>query len=97
MKDQRTRRQHLRRRAGIVGGIQRPLGHGDIDGRLDEFRELTIGDGQGVDEEGTDLDAMLRRFLGVVPIRPHKERAALDVDHLPHIGAPLLILVTGRR
>ena len=46
-------------------------------------------------KKGTDLDGMLRRLLGVVPVGTHKEPAALDKDHVRHIAAPPATLATG--
>ena len=47
VKDQRARRQHLRRRTGIVGGLQRPLGHRDIAGRLTNSANWRLVTGLG--------------------------------------------------
>ena len=95
MKDQRARRQHLRCRTGIVGGIQRPLGHRDIAGRRNEFSELAIGDRRGIDEEGTDLDGMLRRFLGIMPVGPIRNLPPSMKTMSGNIAAPPATLVTG--
>ena len=66
----RPRLQVLRRRAGIVGGIQRSFGDGDIACGVDEFGELGIGHLMGLYPEPVDADFARRPLLGVVRSEP---------------------------
>ena len=68
--------------AGIVLRIGRDLGEGDVPGRADELLELPVRHRSAVDPEAVDRDAMDRRFLRIMPVRAHAERAALDPDHV---------------
>ena len=83
----RSRRHGEHERAGhevlrgctrVVGGIERPLGHGDVPGGVDERRELFVRDGRRADREGVDLHEVRRRLLRVVVVGAHAERARGD-------------------
>ena len=79
---QRAGIDHVRQDAGIVLRVGRDLGEGDVTGRVDEFLELPVRHRRAVDPEAVDRDAMNRRFLRIVPVRSHAERAAGDPDHV---------------
>ena len=78
---QRAGIEHVRQRAGIVLRIGCDLGEGDVAGRVDEFLELPVGHRRAVDPEAVDRDAMNRRFLRIVLVRSHAERAAGNEHH----------------
>jgi hypothetical protein len=80
----------VRQRAGIILRIGRDFGEGDIAGRLDEFAKPLVRHRRTIHPEAVNGDAMDRRFLGVMPVRSHAERAA---GNEPHVG---LLLVSGR-
>jgi hypothetical protein len=61
--------------------VGRNLREGDVAGRVDEFSEVTIGDGRAVERESVDRHAMNRRFFGIVAIRAHAERSAGNEHH----------------
>ena len=63
---------------GIVGRVERPLGHGDVAGGVDERRELLVGHRRRVDREGVDPHPVGRRLLRVVVVGAHRERARRD-------------------
>ena len=50
-------------------------------GRADELAELPVRHRCAVYPEAIDGDAVNRRFLRIVPVGPHPERAACNPDH----------------
>jgi hypothetical protein len=62
--------------------------------RRHEFPELPIGNGRAIDPELADGDAVDRRFLGIVLLRPHSERAARNPDHVGGLDALRLGQIT---
>ena len=79
---QRAGIKHVRQRAGIVLWIGRNFGEGFVTGRLHELLELAVGHWGPVDPEAVDRDPMRRRFLGIMMVRSHAERAAGNPDHV---------------
>ena len=75
---QRARHEVLRRCARVVGGVERPLGDGDVPGGGDERRELFVRDGRRADRERVDMHVVRRRLLRVVVVGAHAERARRD-------------------
>jgi hypothetical protein len=51
-------------------------------GGAHESGEVAIGDGIAVDREVIDAHAMHGSFVGIVVVRSHAERAALDRGHV---------------
>ena len=82
---QRARIDHVRENSGIILRIRRNLRDGDVTRLIDEFLELAVRHRMPVDPEAVDLDAMDRRFLGVMPVGAHAERAARNEQHLRRI------------
>ena len=78
---ERSRHQVLGRCTWIVGGVERPLGHRDVSGRLDEAGELIVGDRELVDREAVDDHTMRRCFLRIVVLGSHRKRATSQRDH----------------
>jgi hypothetical protein len=54
--------------------------------RVNEFLELPICHGMGIDPEVTDGDAMNRRFFRIMLVGSHAERTARNPDHAFGIG-----------
>ena len=63
-------------RARIMFRIRRDLRECHVPRRLHERPELAIGDRRAIDPEIAGGDAMNRRFLRIVLVRSHAERAA---------------------
>ena len=80
----------MRQHAGIVPGVGRDLGDGDVFGSPYEFLELPVRHGIAVDPEAIDGDTMRRRFLRIMPVRSHAERAAGNPDHPVFPGKTLI-------
>src|ERR1044071_8099066 len=74
--------EHLRLRAGIVGGIRRPLGDGDVARRLDESAKIVIRYGVLVDPKTVDRDAVRGRLFGVMTVRSHEKGSTRDPNHV---------------
>jgi hypothetical protein len=72
----------MRQRAGIVLGVGRDLGEGDVAGLFDEAGELGVRHRRRINKEAVDLDAMGRLLFGIVAVGAHGELAARDEDHL---------------
>ena len=92
--DHRSRLQVLDRRAREVGRIERSLGHRRVTRGVDEGAELFVRHLVSLHPEPVDGDTMARCFLGLVTVRPHRERAtryphdvsrrrSVDVIHEP--------------
>ncbi len=79
--------EQVRQGAGIVLRVGRDFRDGDMTGGLDEVPELAVGDRRAVDPERIDADAMDRRLLGIMLVRPHAERAAGNPDHAAVVPA----------
>ena len=67
--------------AGVVPGVGRLLGCGDMPGLAHEPAEFPVGDRAGIDPESADRDRVGRGFLGVVTIRAHGEGRARYPHH----------------
>ncbi len=80
--DEAASLQHLRLGPGIVLGVGRNLGPGDMAGRLDEAPELRVGDRCGVDPEAVDRNGVRRRFFRIMVARAHAESAAGNPNHV---------------
>ena len=80
-KHQRTGIDHMRQRAGIVLRIGRDFGESDVAGRPHEILELPVRHRRAVDCEFIDGNAMNGRFVGIVLVRSHAERAAGNPQH----------------
>src|SRR3984885_1245653 len=61
-------------RSRIVGRIQRAFRDGDIARRVDEARELLVGDGVLIHPKAIDADLVYRAFLWIEVFRTHEER-----------------------
>src|SRR5262245_58467798 len=70
---QRTSKQHMRKRARIIFWIGRNLRKCHMMSRVNEFLELPICHGMGIDPEVTDGDAMNRRFFRIMLVGSHAE------------------------
>ena len=79
---QRAGIEHVRQRAGIILRIGRDLREGLVAGRLDELLELPVRHRRAVDPEAVDRHAMARRFLRIMIVGAHAERAAGNPDHV---------------
>ena len=79
---QRARVDHVRQDAGIVLRVGRNLRDRDVTRRVDEFLELPVRHRMAIDPEAVDRDAMNRRFLRIVLVRAHAERAAGNEQHV---------------
>ena len=79
---QRAGIEHVRQRAGIVFRIGWDLRGGDVTGGADERLELPVCDRRAVNPKAIDGDAVNRRFLRIVLVGAHAERAAGDPDHV---------------
>ncbi len=66
-------REHVRRRARIVLGVQPDLREGDVVGGIDEFSECAIVDRREVHPEITDRSAMDWHFVWIVSIGAHRK------------------------
>jgi hypothetical protein len=75
-------RMALRERPGIVFRVGRDFSKRPVSGGADEFFELPVGDWGAVDPKAADADAADRRFLGIMPIGAHAERAAGYPNHV---------------
>ena len=80
----RERHEQLRPGAWVLRGIGRPLGHGDVTGLAREPPELPVRHRPGIDPEPADRDLVRRRFLRIVPVRPHQERRTGNPYHAVH-------------
>ena len=79
----------MRQRAGIVIRVGRDFREGDVAGRPHEILELPVRHGRAVDPEFFHRDAMDRRFLRIVPVRSHAERAAGNEEHVRMPQVPI--------
>ncbi len=76
--DHRAGHEVLDRGTGKVRGVQRAFRHGLVAGRLDEGRELGVGDRGPSQPEPADFDVARRSLLGVVGVRTHPEHPTRD-------------------
>jgi hypothetical protein len=81
VEDQRAWDEEVGVGVGVLGGIERPLGDGDVAGLADKATELGRGDGLLVHPEPVDRNAVHRALLGVEVLRAHGERRARDPAH----------------
>src|SRR5262249_596493 len=81
-KDQRTSIEHVGERAGIVLWVGWNFGERPVAGGAHEFFELPVGYRGAVDPKAVDADTVDRRFLGIMLIRAHTERAAGYPNHV---------------
>ena len=72
----------MRQDAGIVFRVRRDFRDCDVTRRVDEFLELPVCHRMAIDPEPVDRHAMDRRFLRIVLVGAHAERAAGDPDHV---------------
>jgi hypothetical protein len=79
--DQRARLEHVRQRAGIVPGVGRNFGKGDVARRVDEFAELAIGDRRTVHPEAAHAHPVDRGLFRIVPVGTHAECTARNPHH----------------
>ncbi len=79
--DEAARHELFGGHTGKVGGIEGPLGHGDVAGRLDELGELRVGDRMRIQLERFDANRVDRPFVSVEPFGTHLEFSAFDTEH----------------
>ena len=84
---QRAGVEHVRQRAGIILRIGRNFGKGLVAGRDHEPLELAVRHRRAVDPEAVHRHAMDWRFLGIMTVGSHAERAAGNPDH---VGGPVI-------
>ena len=70
------------KRAGIVFRIGWNLRKGLVTGGFDERLELPVRHRRAVDPEAVHRHAVDRRFLGIMIVGAHAERAAGNPDHV---------------
>lgn len=81
LENERGRIKHVRQRAWIILRFRRDLGEHDVTGGLDEGVELTVRHWRLVHPERAYRDPMNRSLFGIMLIRSHGKRAALDENH----------------
>ena len=74
--DQRAGIEHVGERPRIVFRVGRNFGKRPVAGGADEFFELPVGHRGTVDPEAIEANTVDRRFLGIMLLRAHAERAA---------------------
>src|SRR5271156_5128421 len=67
----------------IVGRIQLAFRDCDIARRVDETRELLVGDGMPIHPKAIDAYLVDRALLGIEVFRTHEERATRNPQHIP--------------
>ena len=67
---------------GYCLGVRRNFSEGNVTGGAHELTELSVRDRRSIHPETVDRDPVNGALFGIVPVRPHAERAAVHPKHV---------------